>query len=392
MSNRWLMSATYVLLAGALAAMTSCAPAKEVDVVKEVTKLVKAQVGEDVVIAYIEKQGAPAALSADDIVDLKKAGASDKVLVMLMTGKGGGAAGSGDFPFDLDQQYRVGKPVISGAMAVYPIIRKGPDLNTEYQTLDEATKDKAIVIKELADASVPVVVIINSGKLPVYISAGEIIIGGKQDRVISHDIIIHPGREMRVDVKCVEHGRWQGGRVEFESAGYMAGNASRKAAQFKAQGDVWNEVAHQNAAAKAAPGTGTYRAAFSKPEIKEATDDCLKAILPKLEDRNCVGMVVVIGGKIHAIEIFESPSLFGKLREKLLKGFILDVMTSKETKADPPGKDKIIEFYKSTQSAKAEELKKYDRNTNYKQESSKAVGNECRDEDGAVLHRSYLAH
>jgi hypothetical protein len=389
-----------LLLVGALMMIASCAPAKNENVVKEVAKLVKAQVTEDVVLAYIEKQGAPVEVSADDLIELKKAGASDRILVALMQGKGGTATGSssgrtaggGEFPFDLDPQYQVGRPVVSGALAVYPILRKGPDLKTEYRTLDEATRDKVIVIKEMSDPSVPVVIVMNSGRVPIYVSAGEIIVGGKQDRVISHDIVIDPGKELRVDVKCVEHGRWENGRVNFESSGLMAGNASRKAAQFKGQSDVWNEVATQNAAVRAAPNTGTYKAAFSAPEIKEATDACLKAVLPKLEGRNCVGMVVVIGSKVHAIEIFGSPSLFGKLKEKLLKGFVLDGISSKETRANPPGKDRILEFYKSTQAAQAEELKRYERNVNYKRMSPAAVGNESRDDDGKLLHKSYLSH
>jgi hypothetical protein len=362
-------------------------------VVKEVTKLLKANVGEDVIISYLDKQGLPEKLSADDLVELKKSGASDKIL-MVMMGKndGGVVAPSGDYPFDLDENYKVDKPVVQGAMAVYPIMRKGPDLKTEYATLDEATREKSIHIKELPDASVPVVIIINNGRVPIYISAGEIIIGGKQDRIIAHDVIIHPGKEIRVDVRCVEHGRWHGPKVEFESAGWMGGRAAKAAAQFKAQGDVWREVAAQNDAVSATPSTGTYGAAFTKPEIKGATDDYLKAILPKLEDRNCVGMVVVMGGKIQAIEIFGSPSLFDRLKEKLLKGYVLDAISSKETKADPPGKDKIVDFYRSTKNAQAEELKRYDKNVNTKREGRAAVGNECADEAGEVLHRSYLAH
>lgn len=394
MSSKWLFGIMAIMLSvGIMVAVPYGAPAKDADVVKEVTKLLKANVGEDVIISYLDKQGLPKELSADDLVDLKKAGATDKILMIMMGKKTEtGLVPVGDYPFDLDENYKVNKPVVSGAMAIYPIIRKGPDLKTEYMTLDEATRDKAMRIKELPDASVPVVIIVNNGRLPIYISAGEIIIGGKQDRIIAHDVIIHPGREIRVDVRCVEHGRWHGAKVEFESAGYMGGRAAKAAAQFKAQGDVWREVAEQNSAVAAAPSTGTYGAAFSKPEVKGATDEYLKALLPKLEDRNCVGMVVVIGGKIHAIEIFGSPSLFGRLKEKLLKGYVLDAISGKETRADPPGKDKIVDFYKSTKNAQAEQLKKYDDNVNEKREGRAAVGNECLDAKGEVLHRSYLAH
>ena len=172
---------------------------------KEVLKLLKANVGEEVVLAYLAREGAPAALTADGMVDLKKAGATPAILLALLGGRKAGA--DGDFPFDLDKDHQVAKPVTHKLMAVYPILRKAPTMVGAYLTLEEATQQKSITVQEKGGGSVPVVVVVNSGRLPVYISAGEIIIGGKQDRVVAHDILVKPGVEVTVDVRCVEQGR-----------------------------------------------------------------------------------------------------------------------------------------------------------------------------------------
>ena len=61
-------------------------------------------------------------------------------------------------------------------------------------------------------ASVNQLVLINRGKRPLVLLAGELISGGKQDRIIAKDRIVAPGADpLPLDVFCVEHGRWSSG-------------------------------------------------------------------------------------------------------------------------------------------------------------------------------------
>jgi len=359
--------------------------------VMEIIKLLKADVAEEVILAYIEKKGAPEELSASRIVDLKKAGATKGVLMALL-GAEAGIRMPGRYPFDLDENHEVGEPATRGLMAVFPILRKTPATVGEYLTLDEAMGRKVIKIEEKGGGSVPVVIIINTGRLPIYISAGEVIIGGKQDRMISHDIVILPGKEVTVDVKCVEKGRWHGPRVHFESAQAMGGLAARKAVQFAGQSEVWDEVAAQNVAAGAESSTGSYKAALTDPDVKRRYRELAEAMLPHLEGRRVVGMVVAVNGKVHAIEMFGSPALFSRMKEKLLKSYVLDTLGMQDQHANPPDKEAILSFYRSTMKERAEELKKYKENTNFKREAREATANDCVDAQGQLLHRSLLAH
>src|SRR5213592_4751072 len=60
-------------------------------------------------------------------------------------------------------------------------------------------------------ASVNQLVLINRSKRPLLLLAGELVSGGKQDRVIGKDRIVPVGAPpLPLDVFCVEHGRWTG--------------------------------------------------------------------------------------------------------------------------------------------------------------------------------------
>lgn len=355
----------------------------------EIVKLLKSNVGEQVVLEYIKANGKPDEVTSDDLVRFKEAGATEAILLALITGSGKSNS-SGDFPFDLDNEHQVGKPVTHGIMAVYPIIRKVPSKIGAYLTLDEATDQKLVVIKEEGSGNVPAVIVSNKGKLPVFISAGEVIIGGKQDRMVAYDVIIEAGKEMTIEVRCVEQGRWHSDNYEFESGKSSGGVKTRVAVQFAQQGDVWNAVAKQNDKLSVRPASGTYNAALSKPSVKKEADEYGKVILPSLNDRNCVGMVVVMNGKIQAIEIFGNPGMFAKLKEKLLKSYVMDTIGEKDEKAALPGKDVILKFYADAMKVPEKNLKKYEMNANQCRETDASYMNESKDSSGYMQHKVLL--
>lgn len=312
---------------------------------------------------------------------------------LLCTGAAAEApAPPGGFPFDLDAEHTVGRPVVQSPMAVFPVYRKVNAKTMEYLTLDEATKRKTIRITEQGDGSVPEVSMKNRGKLPIYIAAGEVILGGKQDRMVSNDVLIEPGATMTVSVRCVEHGRWSGGNKEFSSAGAMGGNRTKLAVQFKGQSEVWQEVARQNAENSASSSTGSYRASLDDAAIKRKLKNIARVILPGLEERNAVGMIVAVNGEVFAIELFGTPMLFSKMKRKLLDSFALDALAVKDLGLPPPSAAAIVDFYQSILLAQAEELKRYKDNKNIKRENKRGALNDSIDEDGEVIHRSLLAH
>ena len=73
-------------------------------------------------------------------------------------------------------------------------------------------------------------VLVNNSKRPLLLLAGEIVTGGKQDRVIGKDRIV-PAESDPVDLSvfCVEPGRWvaANGKDEFSTAGHGARRPAR---------------------------------------------------------------------------------------------------------------------------------------------------------------------
>ena len=66
--------------------------------------------------------------------------------------------------------------------------------------------------------SVNQLVLLNRSKRPLLLLSGELVSGGKQDRIIAKDRIVGPGADpLPLNVFCVEHGPWSSGS-QFSAA------------------------------------------------------------------------------------------------------------------------------------------------------------------------------
>jgi hypothetical protein len=112
-------------------------------------------------------------------------------------------------------------------------------------TLDEARAASALTVTERAQASVPELIADNHGKSYVLLLAGEIPIGGKQNRVLREDLLLPPFSGPRnIGVYCVEQGRWNEGRKDFESRSSVVQPSVRSEVIGKApQSRIWSGVA-----------------------------------------------------------------------------------------------------------------------------------------------------
>lgn len=348
--------------------------------VNDIITLLKAKVGEEVIKAHIADKGMTFDLSTKDIVNLKKAGANDELLAFMIGG------GSGDFPFELEDEFIVKSPAVFKHLAIYPVFRKTPVDAGDFITLDKAQKVKVIIIAEKTNASVPTVFITNIGKRPIYIMAGEIIIGGKQDRMVSFDVIIPSGKKIEVAVKCVEHGRWHGKSAEFKSGGAVGSKGVRSALQFKDQSDVWDEVSKVCKENDAQTGSGTYNAVLSSAEVENRSKPFINAMTKGLDQDDIVGMIMALNDEVICVDIFTNPKFFAEVKAKLIKSYVLDAISTDETSKEVPGKEEILAFFDELKDAKTKELKKYDANRNVEIESEEMIGNESRDDDGRLQH------
>src|SRR5215471_6781172 len=131
--------------------------------------------------------------------------------------------------------YKVLKPIESGDLTLFPIVRttgKTPPAD-QFLTLDEGLKNGEVEVTEAGRVrglvrsrngvalpyrgdQVNTLVLLNNSKRPLLLLAGEIVTGGKQDRVIAKDRIVPPGNDpIDLSVFCIEHGRWTGTSDKF---------------------------------------------------------------------------------------------------------------------------------------------------------------------------------
>src|SRR5208337_5429618 len=180
--------------------------------------------------------------------------------------------------------YRVLAPIESGNLLLFPVVRADgkSTMETPFITLDEGLKSGEVEVTEAGRArglvrrrggegaqnsyrgdEVNTLVLVNHSKRPLLLLAGEVVTGGKQDRIVAKDRIVPADADpIDLSVFCIEPGRWTGSTASFGAAAnapaksFMVQPAVRKQAMAaQDQQQVWDSVrgAISNMAAAAAP-------------------------------------------------------------------------------------------------------------------------------------------
>jgi hypothetical protein len=285
--------------------------------------------------------------------------------------------------------FTIAGPYTHENLSVY-VIRGEVGDTREYLTLDEGLTAGVVAVSEKGArqgqdrAEVNSLEIENRSEKWLFLQAGDIVKGGKQDRTIMTDLTLPPrSAPTPIDAFCVERGRWtardsSGGFGK--NTGIASGVALKRAIQGeKSQQRVWEEVAKADAKATDAvraldvayappPGTatlsssGTYNAIVENPALQGNRTAFVKTLLPKVQkDRGAIGIAVAINGEIVSADVYASPALFQKLSPKLLDSYATEAMLARgsKTPASPlPGADGVLAFLSNPAggSSKSEQL------------------------------------
>lgn len=184
----------------------------------------------------------------------------------------------------------------------------------------------------------------------VYIAGGEIISGGRQDRMIIRDTILAPSsKDQYVPVMCVEEGRWSEKEKKFGYGNFANTDLRKVLDSSHNQVLVWREVDRQLQAGGFKNNSLAYLSRYQDKKYILASDEYFRFFKDKFtrSDSTIVGFVAVSGDKVIGSDIFDGTDLFYHQLDPLLHGYIDEAMQSGApvTLKDPPVKrymDKLL--------------------------------------------------
>ena len=267
------------------------------------------------------------------------------------------------------REYKVLPPITRGNLSLFPILG-GAESNTAHLlTLDEGLRSGAVIVTEAGSlqglirpgtryprysgAEVNKLVLVNNSDRPLLLLAGEVVTGGKQDRVIGVDRIVPPKSDpIDLSVFCVEPGRWVASSEHFASmSSAMAQPSVRQPAMAaRDQHQVWAHVASANAGMAAATpmanpvlggpmagGTTSYAKVMQNPEVEKKVASVASnydGLLHELRQVGATGVVVAVNGHLTWADVFASTDLLERYWQKLIRSYVAESLTSVRTSGD----------------------------------------------------------
>jgi hypothetical protein len=304
--------------------------------------------------------------------------------------------------------YRVSAPYTYKNLTIFLIHGKDATSKKNIITLQEALKLKLFKVYETSDVN-ELSVENTSAQFDVFIQSGDIVKGGKQDRVLAISIII-PARSGRVSIEafCVESGRWEKRKGEdaqqFSSSEERIVSKDLKVAAngARSQQEVWSKVAEAQKNLSAITGvdvtanaSGTsLQLALENRRVAATTEEYVKKLAALTSGKSdVIGYAFAVNGEINSADVYVSNHLFNKLWPRMLKAAAVEaVAEGNRTSANAPApKPASIEAFLSD-AAKGEAK---ERSTSGKSKviTREADGNtvyEARDKSDAVIHRNYV--
>jgi len=282
---------------------------------------------------------------------------------------------------EVSSRYQLLEPIKHGNLTIFPVVSSSSHDTHAFLTLDEGLRSGDVIVSEFGNVS-PLVrprrrdgvwreqrgdgaqvnrlVLVNNSKKPLLLLAGEIVTGGKQDRIIGKDRLV-PAESDPIDLSvfCVEPGRWvaTSDRYNFKAPvgiGATMGAMVQPSVRSKAMADkdqhrVWDEVAQARsgmaeAVSVEAAGpplpevaeTSSYAKVLQNEQVQHKLESVAvpmqqeyQSVIRQLRDKNAVGVVVAVNGEIIWADLFASTNLLEKYWPKLVRSYAAESMVQR---------------------------------------------------------------
>lgn len=169
----------------------------------------------------------------------------------------------------------------------------------------------------------------NSGE-PVFVASGEVVVGGRQDRMVTKDTVIESmNSDQYIPVMCVEENRWSEKERKFRYASFANPKLRKVLDHSKNQVLVWKEIYAQLDSSNIESATLAYTAKKIDKKHMLLSDEYLRYFTRKLmnKDSNIVGFVCMTGNRVIGSDIYDDVSLFADQFSTLLTGYIEEAIS-----------------------------------------------------------------
>ncbi len=318
--------------------------------------------------------------------------------------------------------YRLSGPAVHANLAIYFIhgkSRGGP----VPLTLQEAFAKKVVEVREIGNVNQ--LEVENLGDEEIFIQSGDIVKGGKQDRVLSVSLVLPPhSGAVPIDSFCVEQGRWSArgdedagafsgsdavlpsreAKIEMKEpsrpasgAGVIGMTAAQQQEIGRNVAKIQGKLSSQLGASVAAPRSqSSLQLALENGKLKREQDDYVTALQPLGEqDDDVIGYAFAINGRLNSADIYPSNGLFRKMWPKLLRASATEAIGEGAVGDEkPPSTASVSTFLNEPRDARAVEKPVGDHGRVMLRESAKALFYEALPAAAPAsgwMHRSYLA-
>ncbi len=305
--------------------------------------------------------------------------------------------------------YVISGPFTHENLSVFLLHGRDHPNGHDFLTLQEAMERKVVMVHETSNVNE--LAIENLSEAEVYVQSGEIVKGGRQDRVLTYDLIVpaHSGR-LPIAAFCVERGRWNRrgaeSASEFSSSTGTLNTKSLKLAARRSQSqhEVWASVAEAQdkltgslgAPVAAAESASSLQLTLENERVKATAQEYLDQLAPVIEGQpDVAGYAFAINGQINSADLYASTALFRKLWAKLLNATAVEALAEldKHKLFKAVTAEEVRAALAEAERGAAAEKDVTGRIRLVTRETGRFVFFETRDllRDGAWIHRNYVS-
>jgi hypothetical protein len=305
--------------------------------------------------------------------------------------------------------YTISAPYTHKNLTIFLIHGKDETSKTNILTLQEAMDRQLLRVYETSDVNELAVENI-SKSFDVFIQSGDIVKGGKQDRILAVSIIIpaHSGR-IKIESFCVESGRWQ--KRGNENAGQFTSSNDRIVSKelkiaangARSQQDVWAQVSEAQAKLSRNVGghvesessNSSLQLSLENRRVTATADEYVRKLGGLTEGKSdVIGYAFAVNGRINSADVYVSNALFKKLWPRMLKAAAVEAVSELDgqVRNAPITKPSEIQaFMSGADEAPADERAASGSARIVTRDKKDSAVYEARDEKSkTVIHRAYV--